>query len=165
MTNYKELSVIAKNVGFIEKIETLGFKLGPKQFWIYRERGNFIDYIGLQLSRSKCYVNVPITCFKKSLIEHCDMSQFPKGFNNGWPTYSSTCLKKYYGVEIGNDPRKVETPKDIEAMFNELLINIVNDGDPWLKNIDSDRKFYESFTVVFKESEEGQKLKDILIGD
>jgi hypothetical protein len=159
MPTLSELRKIAKSNGFIEKMSELGFEIGSSGLWLYRVRSDYIDYLSFSLNSSKNFVTVPVICLKASIIDHCDMSEFPKGFNNGIPFYSSTYINEEYGVEIGGEAWCVETQEDVDRTFSELLCLVQSSADIWFQNINTDQKFYDSFTINFKGSETAERIK------
>ena len=154
----------AEKILFINKLQNLGFDIGKDGFWFYRLRDGYIDYIGFHLKSSRSYMAVPVTCLKCSIISHCDMKEFPVGFEKEMPFYSSTYINEEYGVEIGSDPWKIETESDIEESLNNIYELIESSADKWFREIDSDVKLYNSFTINFRKSDKAKELKKILVG-
>ena len=167
MTTTAELKKHAKDIGFVEKMEMLGFKLGPDSFWFYRKRDGFIDYISFWVKSSGVFMGVPVICLKEELVKHCDMNKFPKGFNVDIPFYSSTYLNEECGVEIGHDPWRIKTPQEIKESLDELYQLVVSSAVPWFKHINSNEKLWESFTLNFREktsTSEVINLREKLLG-
>ncbi|WP_296062502.1 hypothetical protein [uncultured Amphritea sp.] len=142
MPTKAELKKDAKKLGFISNMEGLGFKLGPTGFWFYRERGEFIDVIDFWMKSSMKWVEVPVICFIKDKVKHCDMAKFPKGFTTGMP-----CLSRMFagrlGFEISGVPWKVADSETIKYTFNQLLELIKEEVDPWFKALDSKEKIMQ----------------------
>ena len=137
-----ELKKSAKALGFITKIEGLGFRLGPSGLWFYRERGEFIDVIDFWMKSSMKWVEVPVVCFIKDQVTHCDMSKFPKGFTNNMSALSSMFAGRR-GFEVLGSPWKV-TDETIETTFSDLFKLLKNDVIPWFNALDTKSKVLES---------------------
>jgi len=163
MTTVAQLKKYGEELGFTEQMASLGFKLGPNKFWFYRERGDFIDYLDFWIKSSGCFLTIPVMCLKKDLVTHCDLEHFPKRFDKDIPFYSSTFVNEEYGVEIGSDPWKVESKKDIENTFSEAIELIRSSAEAWWKGIVDNQSFYDSFTINFQESVEADRLKKLLL--
>lgn len=164
MPKMSEIKKKAKELGFVEEMERLGFTLGPGDLWFYRFRGEYLDVIAFWGDSSQEWVDVPIVCYRKDLVDFCDMSEFPRKFVGKMHLYSSAFVNED-GVEVGAPLSwKVATDAEMEKTFSALEQLIKAKADGWLKNIDSDEKLWESIAVVVQEGSYGQKMKKLLLG-
>ena len=138
-----ELKKEVKKLGFISKIEGLGFKLGPSGLWFYRDRGEFIDVIDFWMKSSMKWVEVPVVCFIKDDVSHCDMSKFPKGFTNNMSALSNMFAGRR-GFEMLGSPWKVSDDEAIKTTFQNLFELLRNDVVPWFNALDTRAKVLES---------------------
>lgn len=162
MSSIKNLSEAAKAIGFVDKMKTLGFELGPTGFWFYRRREKFIDFIDFWIKSSGNHMTVPVSCLKFEILENYDENQFPKDFQAHAPIYSDAFINEEFGVEIGGDPWRIKTADDIVESLNEIFAMVIDSADSWFKNIDSDKKLYESFSIRMQETEKGEMLRKLL---
>ena len=88
MTRGSSLRKIVEASGFASQMRELEFELGPSHVWFYRLRGDFIDWFGFWPKSSGRWADVPVVCLKYDLVSHCDMSTFPRGFQNGIPVWT-----------------------------------------------------------------------------
>ena len=113
-----KLKKTAKDCGFSDKMEALGFILGPSGFWFYRQRREFLDVFDFWLGSSGKWVEVPVVCYVDELITHYDMAKFPKGF-----TKNLSCLTNLWasrdGFGYSSDAWKVSDEVVIKASFLE----------------------------------------------
>lgn len=164
MTTLTELRKYAKSTGFESEMQEYNFIMGPSGLWFYRLRGDYIDFFEFWISSSKNWVTVPVTCLKKSIISHCDMSVFPKGFNVGIPIYTDSYINEEYGVEIGGEAWKIKTEQDIKNTFSEITNLFEKSVNKYFNNINTDTKLYDSLSLNIKESKLGQEFEVKLFG-
>jgi hypothetical protein len=138
-----ELKKEAKKLGYVTRIEDLGFKLGPSGLWFYRVRGEFIDVIDFWMKSSMKWVEIPVICFIKSEVSHCDISKFPKGFTNNMSATSNMFAGRD-GFEVLGRPWKVSDAESIETTFQNLFELLKNDVVPWFNTLDTQAKVMES---------------------
>jgi len=161
MTTASELKKYGIEFGFIKKLEMAGFQLGDG-FWFYRKRPPFIDLVLFWISTTKKFTTIPIICMKEDLIDHCDMSNFPKNFTLDIPFLSERFLNDE-GVEIGGDSWNIKSRDEIKSTFQDLEKLICKEANTWFESIDSDHALYESYSQNMQESEQGQRMKKLLI--
>ncbi len=162
MTKLSEIKQYSHAFGFAEQMHELGFSEGPNDLWFYRRRGDYIDVFLFWLKSSENWVSVPVTCLKYDLIDHCDMTEFPKGFASGVPIFTDSYINEEYGVEIGSDPWKVKDEKSIKITFDEIYKLFIESVDDWFKSINTDQQLFDSFSLNMKESESGMQYKEKL---
>ena len=86
---------------FVLNMLSYDFVLGPTGFWFFRLRGDYIDYFDFWIKSSGDFTTIPVTCLKRSLIDHCDMKKFPKSFDRNIPIWGDSFINKN-GIEIGS---------------------------------------------------------------
>lgn len=158
MTTYKQLKSYAQEVGFVKKIESMGFTLGPDEFWFYRRRGDFLDLFLFWLDSSKKYVTTPIDCQKFNLIEHCNMELFPKGFSKNFGLCSDLFIEEEELI-FASHLWEVETDEEMEESLDDILLIFEKHALPWFNNIIDDKKMFYSYSLRFQETTSGEELK------
>lgn len=156
-----ELRKLAQYLGFVDRMQALDFALGPSGFWFYRKRDEYIDVFDFWMKSSMKWVQVPLVCLSEDIVVHCDMKEFPRGFNKGMPIYSGAFISKD-GVEIGGGPWKVSSEEEVTNSLNELADVIESNVDPWFRRINSREALFSSFSERFRLTDEGRKIKEQL---
>lgn len=162
MTTIAQLRKIAKTSGFETEMKAIGFSMGPSGLWFYRERNGYIDFFEFWPSSTSNYVRIPVTILKRSIVKHCDMSTFPKGFNKQIPIYTDSGIDENDGVQIGMSSWSIKRDSDVLKMFSDLVNLFKNSVNTYFLNIDNDKKLYDSISIRCKESQTGIDLKNAL---
>ena len=161
MATTPQLRKFCDDSGFTSNLNKLGFHLGPENLWYYRVRGKYLDIISFWLSSSKKSVTIPIDCQKIELIDHYDMSSFPKGFNKNYDL-NSDCFIDDEELSYASWTWEVEKEHEIKETFTEVLKLIKSHAENWFQNITTDEEMYYSYSLRIQESDFGQDLKSKL---
>ncbi|WP_199524817.1 hypothetical protein [Pseudoalteromonas sp. bablab_jr011] len=161
MTNNKALIQCAYDCGFTESLNRLGFILGPDKFWFYRIRGDYIDLVMFWLLSNKKFMTVPVDCQKLALIPGYQEEKFPSNFIKGFGQVSGYFIDEEE-ICFGSWGWDVRDTCSIEKALNDILIVIENSAEPWFQSITDDQKMFNSYSLAFRESESGTKLKEKL---
>lgn len=148
---------------FIEDLKQLNFERGPSGVWFYRFRGAFLDVLAFWVSGSGRHLEVPVVCFKADLVEHCDMSTFPKGFIRDMPNISQTYVSKNEdGISKNQSPWRILNIEELSVTLELLSTTIINKIDPWLCEVNSDKEFFDRLTRQSIDKGYGHRIKDKL---
>jgi hypothetical protein len=161
MATLSEIKNYAKDKGYVNAMEELGFSLGPDKFWFFRKRGDYLDTLSFWLSSSKIVVTTPIDCQRFDLLNHCDLTRFPKGFTKGYGICSD-CFLEDDGLMYAGWSWLVETQEQMEESVDKIFKVFKIHGEPWLAEITDDEKMFNSYSLRFRETETGEKLKKYL---
>lgn len=158
MATITQIKKYIQDKGYIEQMEGLGFSLGPNELWFYRKRGAYLDTFSFWLKSNQIAVTTPIDCQRIDLIEHCDMSQFPKGFTKGYGICSD-CFLDDEGFAYASWGWLVKTQEYMEESVDSIFEIFFEHGEPWLAIITNDEKMFHSYSLRFRETEAGEELK------
>jgi hypothetical protein len=161
MTSLNDLKVYAESSGFCTELNKLGFEQGPDNFWFFRKRGDYLDILLFWILSNKKFVTVPVDCQKFNLISHCDMTQFPKKFTQGFGQLSGYYIDE---DEIcgGSWPWDIRDSESATESLTDILKIFKESADTWFKSITNDELLFNSYSKAFRESESGQELKKYL---
>lgn len=152
-----EIKKLAKQTGFFEELETIDFSAGPSSFWLYRDRGEFLDVLSVSVYSTGSFFEVAVVCFKKELIDHCDMDLFPKGFYKHMRIISELYVSETKGLD-SSTAWSCKSESEAITSLQKIAIIIKESADPWFQRITSDSAFFDSIAKGLRNREWGINL-------
>jgi len=152
-----------KKYHFIESMNDLGFTFGPKKFWFYRVRDDFIDTIKFQFLDSGRGLRISISTYIPIILDDYDMSDFPKGFFEAEGNITRLYLTRS-GIGYGGGNWQIASEDQLKISLTDIVFKVKDELIPWFDKIDSKKSLYDSIHDDFKRDEEfGDNYKVLLM--
>jgi len=148
---------------FCSRVEAVGFIKGPGTLWFHRNREPFIDVFAFWVSGTGNFLEAPVACFKRELVDYCEMEKIPKGFASSMPIHSEMKLSNSKkSLDRTRSPWRNKDKAELQSTLKELIEIIETTVDHWFLDIDSDIKYFENFPPYAQGDEYGLNIKSKL---